>query len=292
MKSVFTLLLTCYWLSALFPSGLLMIELQAFPPADLRAKVPVPEYIAVNQLPHTALMIQHVHEAFVDQARRLDGDRHELRPAIESLRRNHAVALSHIGVLAEAFSVQALAEKSGLYQRAFGQFAAGQVSEALYILSDTELEHALREAYRHGWQPSEPEFKRPIDNYMLKARLSVLALEMETASGYYMKAIHTNRSDYSNLIEYARFLFKLGYGDRSLSFTERALEVAVNDTQRAWAWDLIANIHAFSGRYPEAADAYDRSREHMSDSGQKIPLVFMVDNAIALRKRAFNHNTK
>ncbi len=235
------------------------------------------------------LMVESIHDAFVQKVRQLDGDRHQLRPGIETMRQYHSVALSACGALSQALAGMELSNNSELFQRAFRKFEAGEIEEAQYILSDNELESALRNTYRNGYQPSDPEFQQPLNNYLLKARLSVVQLNMEAASGYYMKAIHADRLNYDNLLEYARFLYKLGDAARALSFAERTFELAESDYQRALAQDLLANIYAWQTAYEQAATAFDQSRNLLDNQEGAVPDMYLIDNVIAMRKRAIRH---
>ena len=234
-------------------------------------------------------MVESINRAFVSQVQQVEGDRHELRPGIEFLRQYHSGALSYCGILSEVLAATEPDGQSALYQRAFARFEAGEVQDALFILSDGELESALRDAYRQGLQPTDPGFRQPVNNYLLKARLSVLQLRMEAASEYYMKAIHTDRLNEQTMLEYARFLLKLGDGSRALSFCERAMELAQTDLQRGLAQYLLASIYAHTGEYDRAAAAYDQSRVLLGPGDAAVPDMCRIDNAISLRQRAIRH---
>ncbi len=242
-----------------------------------------------NPAAYHRIMVESINQAFVSEVRQLGGDRHELRPGIEFLRQYHAGALSYCGALSVSLTEVDPAGRSELYDRAFARFEAGEVQDALFLLSDGELESALREAYRQDLQPDDPGFQQPVNNYLLKARLSVLQLRMEAASEYYMKAIHTDRLNDKTMLEYARFLLKLGDGGRALSFCERARELAQTDLQRGLAQDLLASIYAHTGEYGRAADTYDQARSLLGSGDSKLSEVYHIDYAISLRQQAIRH---
>lgn len=295
MQAKLFLLSTCCLLTVFVPFGFSGDSLWAYPPFDRAPQTKTisfaegQRHIPGISFDYYQIMVESIHRAFLSQIRHIDGDRHQLRPRIESLRQYHAGALSSCEALSALFEQTDLAENSDLYRRAFERFTAGDVGDALLILSDDELESSLRETYRQGLNRQDPGFRQSINHYLLKARLSILQLNMEAASEYYMKAIHADRLNYEGHMEYTRFLFKLGDGNRALSFGERALELAETAKEEGLAQDLLANLFAYTGNDDKAVAAYEASRSLLGPGDNAIPRRYRIDNAISLRSRAMRH---
>ncbi|GBC60281.1 hypothetical protein DENIS_1232 [Desulfonema ishimotonii] len=183
--------------------------------------------------------------------------------AIEKLKIERDAALSQARDLAEKFAEVNLDEASEIYKEAFGLFWDGKVKAALKVLDDAKLDRAHESAKKQK-EKAEKRFRQSIENYMLKARLSVTVFEFEDAERNFQKAVEADSENFNNVYEFAGFLYKLNRFSEAVPVCQKALSIAEksgNEKNIALSSNALGFLHDYRNENKLAERAYKRALE-------------------------------
>lgn len=131
----------------------------------------------------------------------------------------YKIVLAQADELAEKFALANLDDVSDLYEEAFHLFVAGKIDKALASLNEQKLSALLtrieqekaqgKELIAIGEQKllvAEQAIRQGIQNYVLKARLCVVAFRFDEADVNFRKAVRYDSLDFELNFEYGYFL--------------------------------------------------------------------------------------
>lgn len=182
--------------------------------------------------------------------------------AIADLTAQRDAALARAEELAKEFAKVNLDEASELYQEAFKYFKQGDIDKALEVLDDAKIEEAARRAQEEKrkaqarLEKADDAIRKNADNFILKAKLSILKLQFDKAETCYQKAVQLDENNVSNIWVFADFLNEQKQFHKALPLYERALSLAEDRDDRAALLNNLGVLYRNTSRFKEAESAY------------------------------------
>ncbi len=142
--------------------------------------------------------------------------------------------------LAILISKTDLDQASTIATKAYDAFGKGEVNKAISIMDDKFLDdfsenaRQLKEQLKEKDKAADRGIAQSIDNYMIKARFCLSALDIDAADLNYAKAVKADPSNFSNVSEYISFLFYQQRNIKGIEITEKALEYITYFEDRAF----------------------------------------------------------
>ncbi|MFC2145752.1 tetratricopeptide repeat protein [Acidobacteriota bacterium] len=195
--------------------------------------------------------------------------------AINKLKAQRNAALAQAKELAIRFAEVNLDNTSDLYKIAFNYFRQGDIAKSLEILDDSKIYNAIRKAQIE--KQTAEVINRYVENYKLKAQLSMVTLQFDEAESYFLKAIEAEPSNIYNFFDFAYYLSQQNQHHKSLSMYEKALPLARTERQKAEIFNNIGNLYSAINNFNDALYSYKKALEIYRNLSQKnLPYILYV----------------
>lgn len=171
------------------------------------------------------------------------------------LRQERDVAIAQAKELARKFAEVNLDQASALYKSAFVFFKDGKIDQALNALNDEELAHSLENS-KKAMQKAEEALRQSIENYLLKARLSILKFKYEDAEAYYRTAVKAAKGRHEIIIEYSKFLYKQRHFKKGLALCQESLIIVKRKAVRGRIFIERGLFHMGNNNFKAAEEDY------------------------------------
>lgn len=186
---------------------------------------------------------------------------------IAKLASERDAALEQAKDLSERFAEVNLDTASKIYKEAFSYFKEGNIEKALLTLDDKKLDKSLNDVQKNIERADErlkelkKAFNQSIDNYMLKADLSVANLQFEEADKNYRKAINADPTNVYNLFIFSLFSLEQKQYSETEELFQKILPLAKDSYLEYIACSLLGGLYVETNQYSKALETVEKGVE-------------------------------
>jgi tetratricopeptide (TPR) repeat protein len=207
---------------------------------------------------------------------------------IQKLREERDAALAQAKKMAEEFAQVNLDEASGLYKEAFACFQQGDIDKALELLNDARLEQGLNNTIaveskaKQRLEEIGKARKQWAENYILKARLSMIKLRFEEAERNFEKSLEADPGEPGNYSEFIKFLSKQNKFEKGRKICNRALLLEIDDAGKSEFLNNLGLIYCDTGSFAEAEKSCTEALDIRRKLANTNPATYLSDVAKTL----------
>lgn len=203
------------------------------------------------------------------------------------------IAYDHLGLVVQRLAEFDTDQASEMAKQAFTAFENNNLSEALISMDDAKMAAALKNSSNGSvrgntsitsTEKAENARIQSINNYLLKARLSILSLQVKAAQAYYTRALYEDQDDFVKIAEFTRLLTALHDDDKASSLCKKGFSVVRNDAQTLVILGLKGEILLRQNAQVDAAQTLEEAQKIYHSLSVDLPETYMPDVGRAFRK--------
>ncbi len=204
---------------------------------------------------------------------------------IQKLREERDAALAQVKKTAEEFAQVNLDGASDLFKEAFVWLQKGDIDKALQLLNDARLEQGFKNTIdeenkaKQRLAEAGKARKQWAENYLLKARLSIIKLRFDEAEMNFEKALTADPGNLDNYLEFSVFLYKQKKFEKGRETCERALSLDMDEVGRAMFLNNLGVIYSNNGFFDEAEKNYTEALDKYRKIAETNPAAYLPDVA-------------